>query len=472
MKALLGLGLLCASALAPAPGPEAFAGPVAVAGSLSVAQDGGPDKRRLTSAPDRRVELDFQHYYKTRELRTALSSLSAAYPEFLQMESLGKSRGNEDLWMVRLAEAAGSDPESRPALFVVASQSLSDVQGTELALAALVELLQNHAREERVGRMLRERTVYFVPCANPDLRGTVLGALESGSPSSERWPARVDLERNYPVGWSPFARAGELSSRDPGPYALSEPESLQVSLFLERHVNVAALVAFAPLAASEAPEAGTGFDQPGWREPASLRAFLEGALQQSGARFALRARIVEPRGSLDDFAFGQLGVLPLRILCGEPDPESGLALPRTEEIGPEARRVAAALLALAEGLPRLEIAGTSVQRLKNDLWQVELTVGNSGGMRTQSILGSERRAADAPRLSIRGGKVAGCGLRTTNEDVYLPLALDEGELTLVELEPGGQVRVRALIAAPAETSVEIVATSPRGGSSATTIVLR
>ena len=43
-------------------------------------QDGTADKRRLTLGPDKRVELDFQHYYKARELKNALSSLAATYP--------------------------------------------------------------------------------------------------------------------------------------------------------------------------------------------------------------------------------------------------------------------------------------------------------------------------------------------------------------------------------------------------------
>lgn len=432
-------------------------------------QDAPSDKRRLTSAPDRRVELDFQHYYKTRELRNALSSLAAAYPEFLQMGSLGKSRGNEELWMVRLAENSSSDPETRPAIFVAASQSLSDVQGTELALAALVELLQNHAREDRVTRALRETTIYFVPCANPDLRGIVLGALESGTASSQDWPARVDLERNYPVGWSPFRDAGDALSGNPGPYPLSEPESRLVFSFLAEHENVGVLLAFAP---QEGFLALRPFEQPGFREPAGLRRVIDGPLQQTGLSIQFSGRVAHPRGNLDDFAFGQLGVLPLRVHCGESDSQTGLALPRTEEIAPHSRRVAAALLALTEALPRLSIAGTSVQRLKNDLWQLEITVANVGTLRTQSVLGSERGAVGLPRLLVRGGKLAGAGVRTGREEIYQPLGVEQGEIALTELDGGAELRVRVLISAPAETSVELLASSPRAGSATTALVLR
>ena len=89
----------------------------AIAACVLLCQEGTGDKRHLTLRPDNRVELDFQHYYKVRELKTSLSNLAAAYPEFLQLESPGKSRGNEELWVVRLSENPGVDPKKKPAIF-------------------------------------------------------------------------------------------------------------------------------------------------------------------------------------------------------------------------------------------------------------------------------------------------------------------------------------------------------------------
>ena len=365
-------------------------------------QDVTPDKRRLTSAPDRRVELDFQHYYKTRELRLALSSLAAAYPEFVQLASLGKSRGNEDMWILTLSENSGVDPRTKPAIFVSASQSLGDLQGSELALSCVVEFLQNHTREERIGRALRETTLYFVPCASPDLRTSVLAEMESGAGPGPNADGRIDLERNYPVGWNPFQGGSDRRPRDPGPYPLSEPEARLISSFLVEHENIGAVVGFAP---SNWPSSEPGLELALVREPPSLQQLLDAQSANAGAPLQFSARAGDPRGTLDDFAYGQLGALPLRLLCGELDESTGLALPRTDEIAPLARKVAASLLSLSEALPRLSIAGTSVQRLKNDLWQIDLTIANAGSLRTQSVLGSARRAVALPRLAVAGSAI-------------------------------------------------------------------
>ncbi len=432
-------------------------------------QDVGAEKRRLTLGPDKRVELDFQHYYKTRELRIALSSLAATYPEFVQLETPGKSRGGEDLWVVRLGDNANSDPATKPAMFIYAAEGLSNLQGTELALASLVEFLQENARQERVGRALRETTMYFMPCGNPDLRTLVLDGLESGSSAGAFTNPRVDLERNYPVGWGPFHDAGAALSQGPGPYPLSEPETRQVASFLISHENIGVVVGFAPSAFklnSAVPSGAQGL------EPESLRSLRDGQSGVGGALLEFTGRTADERGCFDDFAYGQFGAWPLRVLVGDIDAQTGLALPRTDEIGPQAKRVAASLLALSEALPRLAIAGTSVQRLKNDLWQVELSIANNGQLRTQSGLGSARNAVAAPRLQVRGGKVLGAGLRALKSDSYASIPVDDGQVSLSELEGGAQLRARVLVLAPAETSLELTVSSPRAGTVTAALVLR
>ncbi len=442
---------------------------LALLACCALLQEGTVDKRRLTSAPDRRVELDFQHYYKTSELKLALSNLAAAYPEFVQLASIGKSHANEDIWLLTLSENRNGDPRAKPAIFVSASQGLDDLQGSELALSSVVQLLQNNKLEERVGRALRETTAYFVLCANPDLRSSVLAEIESGNGPGPDATSRVDLERNYPVGWNPFLAADERRAKNPGPYPLSEPESRWISTFLVEHENIGAVVGFAP---SNRASRESEVDPAPVREPASLKRLLDAQTSNAGAPLEFSSRAADPRGTLDDFAYGQLGALPLRLLCGEMDETNGLALPHTDEIAPLARKVAASLLSVSEALPRLSIAGTSVQRLKNDLWQIEVTIANAGSLRTQSALGSARRAVALPRLSVHGGKLAVACVRTGKDETYLPATVEDGHFALIELDGGAQLRVRVLVAAAAETPLELTASSPRGGSSSASLVLR
>jgi hypothetical protein len=239
-----------------------------------------------------------------------------------------------------------------------------------------------------------------------------------------------------------------------------------VGAFLLEHENVGIVVGFAP---TDMPGGIQLVAQAQAREQRMLAPIL-GA--QGGAALGFFARAADPSGSLDDFAYGQLGALPLRLLCGQTDPQNGVALPRTDEIAVLARRVSVSLLALSECLPRLTISGTSVQRLKNDLWQIEITLTTTGSLRTQSELGTARRAVPSPRLAVQGAKLAAAGLRGAKDDTFLPAKIDAGHFSLGELEPGVAYRARLLVAAPAETSLELVASAPRAGEVLTTLVLR
>ncbi|MBU4203832.1 MAG: hypothetical protein KKD59_07785 [Acidobacteria bacterium] len=46
------------------------------------------------------VNLSFDHFYDNAELTQALKDLQKAYPQFVKMESLGKSHGGLDIWSV------------------------------------------------------------------------------------------------------------------------------------------------------------------------------------------------------------------------------------------------------------------------------------------------------------------------------------------------------------------------------------
>src|SRR6185436_7252121 len=109
-----------------------------------------------------------------------------------------------------------------------------------------------------------------------------------------------------------------------------------IGTFLVEHENIGAVVGFAP---SNWTSTESGLEPAAVREPASLQQLLDAQAQNAGAPLEFSARAGDPRGTLDDFAYGQLGALPLRLLCGEFDEGNGLALPRTDEIAPLARKV-------------------------------------------------------------------------------------------------------------------------------------
>ena len=53
-----------------------------------------------------KVDLHFDHWYDYAEMTKALHDLVEAYPELLAIESLGKSVGEREIWLVTLNNPA------------------------------------------------------------------------------------------------------------------------------------------------------------------------------------------------------------------------------------------------------------------------------------------------------------------------------------------------------------------------------
>jgi len=416
--------------------------------------------RRITAAPDRRVELDFQHYYAGGELRAALESLAAAYPEFLRLESIGKSRGGSELWLMSAAAAGGREPGRRPGLLVVGSLAEDDAHGAELALYTLLDLVQNHARDPEVARVLAETTLYVVPCLNPDLRRRLLEPAEPSAAAEPLGGGPVDLSRNFPVGWDPY----ELGAAG-GPYPLCEPETRALAEFLLAHPNVAAVQVYAR--SSRERSAAT-------LPPADVAAMRAVAELPAGER-ALWSCADSPErgGGLLEFAYRQLGAFGFeaRGAASRSATEGGV-LPEVLDLFQLARSASLATQGLARSLPRLSLASPQVQRLRSDVWQVDVAVENAGGLPSLSAVGAQRRAAPPPRLRTAGAKVLAAALQAPGADAFEVAGRSLDDLSLRDLAPGERLVVRLVVQAPPDTSLNLELSSPRAGWAAAAIPLR
>jgi hypothetical protein len=436
--------LACALALAAA----------LLAAPASSAQQGSPQ----TAPPDRRVDLDFLRYYTAEQLQVALQSLASAYPELISLESIGTSRGGRELWVATLSSREGREPARKSAMLVAGSLSERDPHGAEMALFTLFELAQNHARDPQVAEALAGSTLYFAPSLDPDARARLLEP-----PSDGDAPARsVALDRNFPAGWSPWE--GGIG----GAYPLSEPESKALSDFLSAHPNVALVQTYSVAAgASEPAEASAvpGADRALHdalleRAAAELEepAFLRSASGEALRGGSLLAHVVLERGAL-----GFVSVVPGRY--------EG-RLPQVQELFPLARRASAHTLLLARSLPHLAVGEPSVTRLRSELWQVDVEIENRGLVATAGALAQTRRLALSPKLEIRGAEVLATAVAEPGSAEVRPAARVGGALPLPEIPGGERVRVRLVVAAPAESVLELVVSAPRAGEAAGTAHLR
>lgn len=102
------------------------------------------------------------HDELTRELRSMAGSSDA-----VRMESLGSSLDGKEIWLLEVGNPAGTDPEDRPAVLVVANLEGNHLVGSHLALEVIRYLTRN-AGDEAVADLLDNQTVYVFPRLNPD----------------------------------------------------------------------------------------------------------------------------------------------------------------------------------------------------------------------------------------------------------------------------------------------------------------
>jgi hypothetical protein len=172
-------------------------------------------------------------------------------------------------------------------------------------------------------------------------------------------------------------------------------------------------------------------------------------------------------GSFEAFCLDVLDAAVVR-----PSPWSGA--PRACSVGkaPEGFHSAAALVRdLAGDLPRLECAVSKVERLRPDLWIVELSVANRGRMPCSG--GCARMpGSSAVRLRTSGGRVVGCAMRRPEGASFESLRPAKSAWALGDLGGKESFAVRLVVQADEGTAIEAAFEGPRGGKARADVSLR
>ncbi|UCE40441.1 MAG: hypothetical protein JSV17_13400 [Candidatus Aminicenantes bacterium] len=113
-------------------------------------------------------ELSFDTYHNPNTVNSLLKSLNTKYPQLTKIINIGKSEGNIDLIVLRIAAQGQVDPDSRTAAFVSANLEGTHLVGTEAALMLAQKLITKYEKDDKIAQLLKNRTVYVAPLLNPD----------------------------------------------------------------------------------------------------------------------------------------------------------------------------------------------------------------------------------------------------------------------------------------------------------------
>ncbi len=113
-----------------------------------------------TYAPDK--------YYTYADLTTLLLAWQERYPQFLKVESIGRSYEGRDLWGVTLTNTATGADADKPAYYIDANIHAGEVIGSCVVLYTIHWLLTNHGSDAKATYLLDHTAFYLVPRISVD----------------------------------------------------------------------------------------------------------------------------------------------------------------------------------------------------------------------------------------------------------------------------------------------------------------
>jgi hypothetical protein len=119
----------------------------------------------MGAAPEK---LTFNKYHSPNETKTMLKAWAKKFPKLTKLFSIGKSSGQKDIPVLRIAAPGDTKPDSRPGIFISANIQGNHLIGTEAALLLIEKLLTGYGANKTITALLQKRTVYAAPLLNPD----------------------------------------------------------------------------------------------------------------------------------------------------------------------------------------------------------------------------------------------------------------------------------------------------------------
>ena len=130
-----------------------------------------------------KVKATWNHYHTQAGIEALCKEMVKAYPQLVKWESIGKSVGNRDIWVLTITDFTKGDPNRKPAMWVDGNLHGNEIQATEMALYTAWYLVESFHDNAFIRELLEQKTFYISPTINPDGRAEFTekaGALRSG----------------------------------------------------------------------------------------------------------------------------------------------------------------------------------------------------------------------------------------------------------------------------------------------------
>lgn len=165
--------------------------------SVSAAHAAQPDIYEPAGAPaNPSVEAHWDRYHDYAASTKLLKDLAAAHPEYAKLESIGKTYGGRDLWVLTISDFKnGGDVSRKPGFWIDGAIHANEIQASEVVLYTAWFLLEARSYSSFVSEQLHDHVFYLMPMMSPDSRDAHFHEPNnSSSPRSGQRP--IDNDRD------------------------------------------------------------------------------------------------------------------------------------------------------------------------------------------------------------------------------------------------------------------------------------
>ncbi|NTW00312.1 MAG: carboxypeptidase [Oscillochloris sp.] len=143
--------------------------------------------------------IDFARYYRPHEVADVLAAFVEEYPDLATVQSIGTSHEGRNLLLITLTNQATGADTAKPAYWVDANIHATEVTGCMAALHLIQRVLSGYGQEQAITDILDRRTLYVLPCMNPDGMEQALTSPVYVRSGTRRYPYTDDRDGLYPA---------------------------------------------------------------------------------------------------------------------------------------------------------------------------------------------------------------------------------------------------------------------------------
>ena len=184
-------------------------------------------------------------HWTLAQMESILDSFAQDFPQICaQKTSIGTTIQGRSIWMVKISDNVNVD-ENEPEVEFDGMHHSREPLAMEGTVTFMNWLLENYGTDPEATFIIDNRELYFVPLVNPDgyeynrqTNPSGGGLWRKNRRNNGGGTVGVDLNRNYPTGWSAPNGGNSTNPNSDlyrGPSPLSEPESTALNTFFSNH---------------------------------------------------------------------------------------------------------------------------------------------------------------------------------------------------------------------------------------------